>query len=294
MESHRILKECMGRVGSGMSVKRRLVLILCATIVISTVLVLHRQLTVDGLNASSGSSQAPHIVDADRQAAQTQHAAKKQEQTVKPTDNAGQKPAAQKLPQEKKLAAPFVSQNPQLPNGCEITSLTMLLQSAGIKVTKMSLASQIKKVPFQSGGYMGNPNQGFVGNMYHGSRSNPGLAVYHRPIAELARKYLGNRVVDFSGSSWLKVEQQLAAGHPVWVITSIHFQPVPAANWLTWRTRSGTIQITYQEHSVLVTGYDQNEVYFNDPMSSQAGSHALKSSFVAAWRQFGCQAVTYH
>ncbi|WP_139693803.1 C39 family peptidase [Sporolactobacillus terrae] len=232
------------------------------------------------------------------------HAPEKQEQQAKeetagdiesPESSGSSEPAQQK-PDEalaKKLTAPYVSQRPELPNGCEITSLTMLLQSAGVKVDKLTLARQIKKVPFQSGTYKGNPNEGFVGNMYHGNRSNPGFAVYHGPIADLARKYLGSRMIDMTGKSWSAVEQQIASGTPVWVITSINFVPVPDNAWQEWPTRQGTIRITFKEHSVLVTGFDADHVYFNDPLAEAAGSKADKKTFIEAWTQFGNQAIAY-
>ncbi|WP_010631857.1 C39 family peptidase [Sporolactobacillus vineae] len=199
------------------------------------------------------------------------------------------------IPEEAEVSAPFVSQRPELPNGCEVTSLTMLLRSAGIPADKMTLAAQMEKVPFSSGKFNGNPNEGFVGNMYNGDKAHPGLAVYHGPVADLAGKYLGNRVVDFTGSSWNKVEEQLAEGHPVWVITSINFVPVADSQWVNWHTRQGDMKVSFQEHSVLLTGYDKNHVRFNDPLSRSGGTRiAVKSAFVTAWEQFGRQAITYH
>ncbi|MCO7128128.1 C39 family peptidase [Sporolactobacillus shoreicorticis] len=204
-------------------------------------------------------------------------------------------PKREKEPEltEKKLSAPYVSQRPELPNGCEVTSLTMLLQSAGVRTNKMLLAEQIKKVPFQSGKWKGNPNEGFVGNMYHGSRANPGLAVYHGPIADLARRYLGGHVVDMTGRPWSAIEKQIALGKPVWTITSINFQPVPASAWQNWPTKQGMIRITFKEHSVLLTGFDKKYVYFNDPLAGGPGSSSDKQAFIKAWHQFGNQALSY-
>lgn len=197
------------------------------------------------------------------------------------------------LPERIRLSAPFVSQRPELPNGCEVASLTMLLRSAGIDVDKMQLAEEIRKVPFSSGNEMGNPNEGFVGNMYHGDGSHPGYAVYHGPVADLAKKYLDARVIDFSGEQWQDVEKRLASGRPVWVITSINFRPVPESRWQIWHTDQGNIRITLMEHAVLVTGYDDKYVFFNDPLAKKEGSRADKRAFAQAWRQLGSQAITY-
>ena len=57
--------------------------------------------------------------------------------------------------------------------------------------------------------------------------------------------------------------EQLEKGNPVWVITTANFTRVD--NMQTWKTPNGTIEITYSEHSVAVTGYDDKYVYLNDP-----------------------------
>lgn len=61
---------------------------------------------------------------------------------------------------------PFIKQLPELPRGCEVTSLAMLLQYKGVQVDKMQLASEIHRVPFEQNGVRGNPYEGFVGNIY--------------------------------------------------------------------------------------------------------------------------------
>ncbi len=86
--------------------------------------------------------------------------------------------------------------------------------------------------------------------------NGPGLGVYHGPIYELAKTYAGNKVSDLTGNSISAVYEQLEKGNPVWVITTANFTPVD--NMQTWKTPNGTIDITYSEHSVAVTGYDEN------------------------------------
>ncbi|MED0946528.1 C39 family peptidase, partial [Bacillus mycoides] len=88
---------------------------------------------------------------------------------------------------------PFIRQLPELPRGCEVTSLTMLLQHKGVQVDKMQLASEIHRVPFKQDGLHGNPYEGFVGNIY--TKAEPGYGVYNQPIFNLAEKYVPEKVI---------------------------------------------------------------------------------------------------
>lgn len=214
-------------------------------------------------------------------------------------ENGDDKKATMRDVQEKvrqPLNAPLVMQYPELPRGCEVASLTMLLQAAGLDVNKMTLAKEIKKDPtpyhiVDGKVHFGNPNVGFVGSMY--KLSQPGFGVYHIPVARLAARYLNDRVIDLSGKDFSAVEDQLDMGKPVWVIVSTTFTKVPANQWMTWYTKQGEIRVTKKEHSVLLTDFDDQWVYFNDPLVNKKNRRADKSNFVAAWRQFGSQAISY-
>lgn len=63
-------------------------------------------------------------------------------------------------------------------------------------------------------------------------------------------------------------------------------------HWETWNTKEGAIKITRKVHSVLVTGYDENSVYFNDPFFPDQNRSADLKDFVANWSQFGSQAIS--
>lgn len=194
------------------------------------------------------------------------------------------------------LDVPLIQQMPELPRGCEVTSLAMLLQDAGVQADKTTLAKQIKKdpTPFQRRNgkvYFGNPHNGFVGDMY--SLTTPGLGVYHEPIEELAKQYLPNRIVNLTGSDFSELQKYLSQGAPVLVITNSTFRALPESAFREWDTPNGSIKITYYEHSVVITGYDQDYIYFNDPLSDQKNKKAPKDDFIAAWVQMGKQAITY-
>jgi uncharacterized protein YvpB len=189
------------------------------------------------------------------------------------------------------LSVPALMQFPELPRGCEVTSLAMLLNFAGVPVDKLTLADEITKVPYLSDGYYGNPHQGFVGNMF--SYNEPGLAVYHEVIEDLANQYLPNQIENISGDPFSSVQKKLNEGKPVWVIIGSTFSFLPEEHWETWNTSEGEIKITRRVHSVLVTGYDENLVYFNDPFFPDQNRSADFQDFVTSWAQFGSQAISY-
>ncbi|WP_420842513.1 C39 family peptidase [Fervidibacillus halotolerans] len=201
-----------------------------------------------------------------------------------------------KLSDHVQLDAPVISQFPELERGCEVTSLAMLLGHAGVVVDKMELAEKIKKNPEpyeRKNGliYFGHPNDGFVGDIY--TRNNPGLGVYHKPIADLAQEYLPDgSVLDITGEPFDVIKLHLSMGRPVWVIINIQYKKLDDSMFETWITPRGKIKITYHEHSVLITGYDDQFIYFNDPYDGKR-KKAVAKDFIEAWEQMGSQAITY-
>ncbi|MCM3708178.1 MULTISPECIES: C39 family peptidase [Cytobacillus] len=194
------------------------------------------------------------------------------------------------------IDAPAINQFPELPRGCEVTSLSMLLYHAGIQADKLTLAKEIKKSPepyrVEDGKiYFGHPNEGFIGDMY--SFDNPGLGVYHKPIQELAEKYMPGSIEDLTGSDFEDLKIHLSDGRPVWIIINTAYKQLSEDFFQTWHTPSGKIQITYKEHSVLLTGYDQEFMYFNDPLTGEKNKKAPINAFENAWVQMGKQAITY-
>ncbi|MFG6495361.1 C39 family peptidase [Fictibacillus sp. UD] len=191
---------------------------------------------------------------------------------------------------------PLIQQKPELDRGCEVTSLAMVLQHAGVDVDKMELAKKIKKVdtPYKNENgtyYYGNPNDGFVGDIY--TFDNMGYGVYHGPVAELAEEYLPERIEDLSGGTFEELLDEVEKGKPVWIIINADFRKLPASEFRTWNTPSGQVEITWKEHSVVITGFDKKHVYVNDPLNKEKNRKLPREDFVKAWEQMGSQAITY-
>lgn len=185
------------------------------------------------------------------------------------------------------LDVPLYNQmdHPRLYNGCEITSLAMIINYEGIKVSKNELAKEVNRVPLRySGGEYGNPNDGFVGNMEDG----PGLGVYEGPIFNLAKKYFPDRAENLTGKPFDALLEKVAKGSPVWIITTASLSP--AASFETWNTPGGPVDVTFQMHSVAITGYDEENIYINDPYGTK-NKKVPRQQFIEAWELMGSQAI---
>lgn len=206
----------------------------------------------------------------------------------------GQSGQSGQLPAKVVLSVPAQDQLPALPNGCEVTSLSMLFTAIGHPVSNITLANEeptdptpLVRGPNNTIAYWGNPNIGFVGNV-----RGYGYGIYHGPIVKLINQILPGRALDLTGQPFSAVLSKVAQGVPVMVWTTANFEPEPASQWVTWNSPEGPVHATMWEHAVLVVGYDANHIYINDPLDGAKAKPVLKSDFVAAWKQMGQQAVT--
>lgn len=195
------------------------------------------------------------------------------------------------------LDAPIIKQNPELKDGCEVTSLAMMLQYAGVNVDKITLAKEVKKdsdpLKKKNGKIVewGNPEDGFVGDI---TGKTPGFGVYNKPIYQLTNKYLPNRAVDLTGQSFDALIDSLNRGRPVvvWLTTDLD----PPHIYKNWEDGDDgkNVKVTFQEHAVLLTGYDEKYCYINNPLSSIKNEKLTIEEFKKIWTDMGSMAVTYN
>lgn len=193
-------------------------------------------------------------------------------------------------PDEAQLDVPLVLQYPELPRGCEVTSLAMILQFNGYNIDKLELADKIDHQPFEKNDLKGNMNKGFVGAM--DTLNENGLGVYVEPIVDLAKKYVPSRnVKNITGKSADAIYKAVSKGHPVWILINARFKELTEDHFQTWKTDEGEMKVTYRQHSVVITGYNKDYVFINNPMKSEKNIAISKEDFEKAWVQMGSQAM---
>jgi uncharacterized protein YvpB len=195
------------------------------------------------------------------------------------------------------VTIPVLSQLPELPNGCEVTSLAMLLAGAGLPTDKLVLAREQKTNPtqpvFQPGARgdvtrirsWGDPNQGFVGNVY----GKYGYGIYHGPLFQLLATRTGARARDLTGQDFDSLIDRVDNGQAVliWATTTLR----PTTSWVTWQGPAGPFRGTFNEHAIVLVGHVGGELIINNPLTGRRQT-VPADPLIAAWRQLGGQALT--
>lgn len=165
-------------------------------------------------------------------------------------------------------------QKPELPNGCEITSLTAVLNYYHFYVTKTTMSDvYLPKQPFSWKSrklYGPDPNLAFSGN----PRSRSGFFTYAPPIVTAANNYFKAAKgkyhgVNLTGNKKEAIVEQLKKGNPVviWVTLDLS-QPKIKYGWYLFSTKK-YFAAPVNLHAVVLTGYDEKKLYVMNPLKGQ-------------------------
>lgn len=183
----------------------------------------------------------------------------------------------------------LILQNPQLPNGCEVTSLAMALASAGSPVDKMTLyRDYLPKAGLyyqESLCYGSDPEDFYVGNA--ASRCG-GWYCFEGPIVQAGNAWLagcGNnlRAVSVTGLSQGDLDVYAEAGIPVVVWVTLNYAE-PRLGTSSWQLADGTVYCPYSNlHCVVVTGLSGMGYQIADPINGMrtVGRDTFWDSFSA-------------
>ena len=217
---------------------------------------------------------------------------KVKKQVINITDIAVTKETVEKQPKAYSLDVKTIYQKPELPTGCEVTSLAMVLDYIGYSVTKTDLADKyLKKAkPYADKTF----NDAFMGSPYEST----GWGCYSPVIVDTASKYLKEigedkeyKAVDISGASIEDIAHNIWLGNPVIAWVTINFDDSTDEEHF-WTTPSGEkAKFTSGEHCVVVTGYDidKHELTINDPLSGIV--HVKTDKFIRVYNKLHKQAV---
>ncbi len=175
---------------------------------------------------------------------------------------------------------PLLLQKPELPNGCEITCLAMLLCHAGFDADKVELAENY----LPRGDFTKGDNVTFGPD----PATDKGWYCFEGPILEAAKGYLarhggGWRAAKVSGLDLDGITACLDGGPPLMVWVTIDYEE-PRLGPIPWRLPDGGDYTPYTNlHCVVLAGRDGGDFLVADPMNGwrRVPAHLLMDSYEA-------------
>lgn len=181
-----------------------------------------------------------------------------------------------------------LSQYPELPNGCEVTTLTAVLNYYGVPVSKTTLSDNfLPKAPVGQANFY----REFVGD----PRNSDAYGCYAPVIVTTADSYLQS-----AGSA---LRAQNLTGTPLESLYSYIDQGIPVIVWATQYNQHGHYSVTWYvdgqsltwftpEHCMTLVGYDLDAqtVSVADPMQGAIVEFDLLT-FISNYNDLGQQAV---
>ncbi|MDE6834754.1 MAG: C39 family peptidase [Ruminococcus sp.] len=201
------------------------------------------------------------------------------------------------------IDVPYYSQH-DYPTGCELVSTSMLLAFLGfdIKAGELIEKGYLNAVDItkDSKGRKrgGDPDKVFIGN----PEKNTGYGCYSGAVEYALNKYLKPQehklnkkyeITDLKGMELSEIcAEYVSEGVPVIVWASIDMKPTfinLANSWIIEKTGERYLWKS-NEHCLVLTGYDEEYYYFNDPLA-QKDTPYLKRLVERRYGEMGMQAI---
>ena len=192
----------------------------------------------------------------------------------------------------------FTGQMPELPTGCEITSLTMTLNYYGYSADKMAMALEYLPTVGWTNTYYGDNETLYGNDIYNYFIGNPqsetdGLSCGAGAIVTAADGYLadnGNamKAEDETGSEPEQLDRFVSEGTPVVVWGTIGMEERQIM--VSWNTEDGReASWAMNDHCVVLIGYSADSVTVADPIEGIVSYD--RAQFESAFRSRGNQCV---
>lgn len=179
-----------------------------------------------------------------------------------------------------------IYQKPQLPNGCEITSATIVLNYLGFNVSKTTMADTY--LPKQYPYYNVDPNVAYMGN----PRTGQGWYCLPGPIVTAVNSYLSAvgdtryTATDITGVSIDGLKDYIKQGHPIVFWATVGFSSPRKSHSFT--LPNGEYPYTGL-HCLVLKGFDEANMYIADPLGIT--SKVSIERFASVFQGMGSRAV---
>lgn len=175
----------------------------------------------------------------------------------------------------KEINVEYISQYPELKNGCEVASLNMALSHYNIYTNKTVIARDFLKKTNIEGG---NPDEAYLGDPF-----GRGYYCYAKPLVEAANAYLKDKglqnkyyAVDETKMFPIKIKTYIDKNIPIVMWSTTDYGPL-RKNGLKWKMNNSQIHEAYSNsHCFLVTGYTPTSIIVMDPITGRQEINMFK------------------
>lgn len=188
---------------------------------------------------------------------------------------------------------PLINQLPKYPNGCEGASSVMLLNFYGVNITLEEFFKYLDqdKIYTENGTRFGpNPALFYAGDP---TSNTGGWGCFDLVIAKAINKILTEKDYEFTANLKNNKEplKNLAYNGPCLIWVTIDYDAVKEV--FTWTSYDKKETYTYpkDEHVVVLTGYDEDYYYINDPLKNEKNIKVKKDQLEKSYDSLGRQSV---
>lgn len=178
------------------------------------------------------------------------------------------------------LYVPKIMQNPGMPWGCSVVSLTQALNFKGYNLDKTYMGKTMT--------YASNPYKGYVGSPFRSQQGDPNL-IYPEGLIAQAKKYRPDSEV-INGISESQIKSELRQGNPVLVWVVHKFRPL---RWKWYYSGANRLYAPVEYHVIALTGYNEstNQYLFVDTVGSQRVSSVSEGKFNLVFDSFDRRSI---
>lgn len=188
----------------------------------------------------------------------------------------------------------IIYQEPELPTGCEITAMTMLMNYYGCSVDKTTMASEYLPTAdyncYEKDGVTVGTDfeKYFMGDPFSVSGCVCGTPAVEKAANDYFKENSkGLKAVDISGSTPDELYKHIANGTPVFVLCTIGmYDRYETQGWLTEDGRY--IEWSTNDHGAVLIGYSKTTVTIADPISGLYETDRKQFEKVFKERNNGC------
>jgi len=122
--------------------------------------------------------------------------------------------------------------------------------------------------------------------------NGPGYSIDPVALEPIINHYLPGKALDLTGCDYNVLENTILSGRPVVVWVTVYFKNPTFSQ--SWTSNGKIVKADFSQHAVLLTGMDEDALYYNDPLIGVKNAKVDKETFKSVWTKMDKKALSYY